>query len=138
MKKLYDNKSVLNFDELFKTPVSSNPRSNDDEKIGIQRCKLKLAQHRFSYRTKDYWNLLPKNIRQLPYGTFKNETKKFVTENDLAFLNFGNKDKVVGKELVRYVKMLKKAKSEEEKSEKREKFTIQKRLKRNQSKNDAN
>ena len=132
VKKLYDRKTVLNFDEIFKTPVSSNSRSNEDETIGIQRFKLKLARHRFSYRTKDYWNLLPKNIRHMPYGSFKNETKKYVTENDQAFLNFGNKDKIVGQELVRYVKLLKKAKNEEEKSEKWENITIQKRLKRNQ------
>ena len=68
----------------------------------------------------------------MPYGSLINETKKYVTENDQAFLNFGNKDKIVGQELVRYVKLLKKAKNEEEKSEKWENITIQKRLKRNQ------
>ena len=95
---------MLNFDEIFKSPVSNNSRPNEDETLGVQRFKLKLDRHRFSFRTRNYWNLLPKRIRHMSYNMFKSETKKYFIENGLAFLNFGNKDKVVGQDLVKYVK----------------------------------
>ena len=44
-------------------------------------------------RTRNYWNLLPIEIRKLDYHFFKKEAKKFVIENQARFLNFGDKDK---------------------------------------------
>ena len=115
VKKLYDGKTVLNFNEIFKTQVSNNSRPNDEEKIGTQRHRLKLARYRFSHRTKNYWNLLPIETRHMSYARFKNEVVKFVTENAQAFLNFGDKNPVVGKELVLLIKLTKKAHEEKEK-----------------------
>ena len=116
VKKLYDGKSVLSFNEIFKTPVSNNYRPNEEEIIGIQRHRLKLARYRFSHRTKNYWNRLPIEIRQMSYGRFKNEVVKFVTENGQAFLNFGDKNPVIGKELTRLIKLTKKSREEEKKN----------------------
>jgi hypothetical protein len=113
VKKLYDGKSILSFNEIFKTPVSNNYRPNEEETIGIQRHRLKLARYRFSHRTKNYWNLLPIEIRQMSYGRFKAEVVKFVTDNGQAFLNFGDKNPVIGKELVRLIKLTKKSREEE-------------------------
>jgi hypothetical protein len=115
VKKLYDGKTVLNFNEIFKTQVSNNSRPNEEETIGIQRHRLKLARYRFSHRTKNYWNLLPIETRHMSYASFKNEVVKFVTENAQAFLNFGDKNPVVGKELVLLIKLTKKAREEKEK-----------------------
>jgi hypothetical protein len=116
VKKLYDRKSVLGFDEIYKTPVSNNYRPNEDEIIGIQRHRLKLARYRFSYRTKNYWNLLPIEIRHMSYGRFKSEVVKFVTENGQAFLNFGDKNPLIGQELIRLIKSTKKSREEEKKN----------------------
>ena len=58
---------------------------------------------RFSIRTIDFWNLLPKEIRDLRYDFFKKEAKKFVVNNKERFLNLGNKDKTGPKYLPKLI-----------------------------------
>jgi hypothetical protein len=95
VKKLWDGKSVINFDEMFKTPVMSNSRPNDEEHLGLVFKKLNISRRKFSYRTRAYWNLLPKDIRYLTYSGFKTKAKEYVLKNSRKFLNLGNKDKEV-------------------------------------------
>ena len=68
-------------------------RENDEEILRKRPHNIKCSRLRFSMRTRNYWNLLPKEIRHLEYHFFKREAKKFVVENQDRFLNFGNKDK---------------------------------------------
>jgi hypothetical protein len=95
VKKLWDGKSVINFDEMFQTPVMSNSRPNDEEHLGAVFKKLNISRRKFSFRTRAYWNLLPKDIRYLTYSGFKTKAKEYVLKNSRKFLNLGNKDKEV-------------------------------------------
>jgi hypothetical protein len=80
---------------MFKTPVMSNSRPNDEEHLGLVFKKLNISRRKFSYRTRAYWNLLPKDIRYLTYSGFKTKAKEYVLKNSRKFLNLGNKDKEV-------------------------------------------
>jgi hypothetical protein len=95
VKKLWDRKSVLNFDEIFQTPVSSNYRPHDNKHLGAIFKSLNISRSKFSYRTRAYWNLLPKDIRHLTYSGFKSKAKEYVLKYSRKFLNLGNKDKEV-------------------------------------------
>jgi hypothetical protein len=95
VKKLWNRKSVLNFDEIFQTPVLSNYHPHDDEHLGAIFKSLNISRSKFSYRTRAYWNLLPKDIRHLTYTGFKSKAKEYVLKYSRKFLNLGNKDKEV-------------------------------------------
>ena len=95
VKKLWDGKSVINFDEMFQTPVSSNSRPNDEEHLGAVFKRLNISRQKFSFRTRACWNLLPKDIRYLTYSGFKTKAKEYVLKHSRKFLNLGNKDKEV-------------------------------------------
>ena len=92
-KKMWDGTSAVNFNKMYKTEEDENTRENDDETLRKRPHNIKCSRLRFSMRTRNYWNLLPKEIRHLEYHFFKREAKKFVVNNQDRFLNFGNKDK---------------------------------------------
>jgi hypothetical protein len=73
----------------------SNSRPNNEEHLGFVFKKLNISRRKFSYRTRAYWNLLPKDIRYLTYSGFKTKAKEYVLKNSRKFLNLGNKDKEV-------------------------------------------
>ena len=86
---------MLNFDEIFQTPVSNNYCPHDDKHLGAIFKSLNISRSKFSYRTRAYWNLLPKDIRHLTYSGFKIKAKEYVLKHSRKFLNLGNEDKEV-------------------------------------------
>ena len=92
-KKMWDGTSAVNFNKMYKVDEDENTRENDDEILRKRPHSLKCSRLRFSMRTRNYWNLLPKEIRHLEYHFFKKEAKKFVINNKERFLNYGDKDK---------------------------------------------
>ena len=91
-------KSVLDFETMFKLPSPVSPQAIQDgarfrnKKLNIPKYRLKLARLRFSFRSRLYWNLLPKVIQKMKAGRFKIEMKKFLLKNEQTFLNLGIKD----------------------------------------------
>ena len=92
-KKMWDGTSAVNFNKMYKIEEDENTRENEDGLLRKRPHNLKCSRLRFSMRTRNYWNLLPIEIRKLDYHIFKKEAKKFVVNNQDRFLNFGNKDK---------------------------------------------
>ena len=92
-KKMWDGITAIDFNKMYKVDEDENTRENDEEILRKRPHNIKCSRLRFSMRTRNYWNLLPKEIRHLEYHFFKREAKKFVIENQDRFLNFGNKDK---------------------------------------------
>ena len=103
--------SVLDFETMFKLPSPMSPQAIKDgarfrnKKIRIPLYRLKLTRLRFSFRSRYYWNLVPKNIQQMKAGGFKTNVKKFLLENKRTFLNLGLKDyNIVGEEVCKEVR----------------------------------
>ena len=92
-KKMWDGTSAVDFNKMYKIEEDENTRENEDEILRKRSHNIKCSRLRFSMRTRNYWNLLPKEIRHLEYHFFKREAKKFVINNQDRFLNYGNKDK---------------------------------------------
>lgn len=105
-KKMWDGISAIDFKKIYKTDEDINSRENEEEHLRKRPQSLKSSKLRFSLRTRNYWNLLPKKIRHLRYDFFKKEAKKFVVNNKACFLNFGNKDKTGPRFLPKYVPYL--------------------------------
>jgi hypothetical protein len=112
VKKLKDGNHVLDFDSIFKTEKYKVDRVDEEDKLPIIRKKLNVSRAKFSFRTRAYWNLLPKDIRTLTYSGFKNKAKEFVMKNSRIFLNVGNKDKEVRHKIFEPPVTTKKATSE--------------------------
>ena len=93
-KKMWDGTSAVDFNKMYKIEEDENTRENGDEILRKRSHNIKCSRLRFSMRTRNYWNLLPKEIRHLEYHFFKREAKKFVINNQERFLNYGNKDKI--------------------------------------------
>ena len=92
-KKMWDGTTAVDFNKMYKIEEDENTRENEDEILRKRSHNIKCSRLRFSMRTRNYWNLLPKEIRHLEYHFFKREAKKFVINNQERFLNYGNKDK---------------------------------------------
>ena len=92
-KKMWDGISAVDFNKMYKIDEDENTRENEGNFLRKRPHNIKCSRLRFSMRTRNYWNLLPIEIRQLEYHIFKKEAKKFVVENQKRFLNFGDKDK---------------------------------------------
>ena len=92
-KKMWDGISAVDFNKMYKVDEDENTRENEGSFLRKRPHNLKCSRLRFSMRTRNYWNLLPIEIRQLEYHIFKKEAKKFIVENQARFLNFGDKDK---------------------------------------------
>ena len=92
-KKMWDGISAIDFNKMYKIDEDENTRENKDGLLRKRSHNIKCSRLRFSMRTRNYWNLLPIEIRKLDYHFFKKEAKKFVIENQARFLNFGDKDK---------------------------------------------
>ena len=92
-KKMWDGISAVDFNKMYKVEEDANTRENEENFLRKRPHNLKCSRLRFSMRTRNYWNLLPIEIRQLEYHIFKKEAKKFIVENQERFLNFGDKDK---------------------------------------------
>ena len=95
VKKLKDGNHVLEFDKIFETNKYKTEREDIEDKLPIIRKDLEVSRLNFSYRTRQYWNKLPKHIRDMTYSGFKASAKDFVMNNAREFLNVGNKDKEV-------------------------------------------
>ena len=95
VKKLKDGNHVLDFDKIFETVKYKTERDDVEDKLPIIRKDLEVSRLNFSYRTRQYWNKLPKQTRDMTYSGFKTSTKDFVMNNAREFLNVGNKDKEV-------------------------------------------
>ena len=102
-KKMRDEISVVNFKEIFKLDEDANERENEEDRLRTRAHFIKCSKLRFSNRTRNLWNLLPKEVRDLRYDFFKKEAKKFVVNNRDHFLNLGNKDKTGPKYLPKLV-----------------------------------
>ena len=95
VKKLKDGSHVLEFDKIFETSKYKTEREDVEDKLPMIRKDLEVSRLTFSYRTRKYWNKLPKQIRDMTYTGFKTSAKDFVMNNAREFLNEGNKDKEV-------------------------------------------
>ena len=95
VKKLKDGNHVLEFDKIFETSKYKTEREDIEDKLPIIRKDLEVSRLNFSYRTRQYWNKLPKQTRDMTYSGFKASAKDFVMNNAREFLNVGNKDKEV-------------------------------------------
>ena len=95
VKKLKEGNHVLDFDAVFETEKYKIERKDLNDKLPIIRKDLQVSRTKFSYRTRPYWNKLPKQIREMTYSGFKTKAKEFVMDNAREFLNMGNKDKEV-------------------------------------------
>ena len=95
VKKLKEGNHVLDFDAVFETEKYKIEREDLNDKLPIIRKNLQVSRTKFSYRTRPYWNKLPKQIREMTYSGFKTKAKEFVMDNAREFLNMGNKDKEV-------------------------------------------
>ena len=95
VKKIWDGNHVLDFDDIFQTHKHRHGRVDNDDKLPIILKKLKISRKKFSFRTREYWNLLPINIRRMTYSGFKIKAEEYVIANSRVFLNLGNKDKEV-------------------------------------------
>ena len=95
VKIIWDGNHVLDFDEIFETEKHRPDRVDTDDKLPMINKRLNVSKKMFSYRTRTYWNLIPKSIRHMTYSGFKTKAKEFILENSRLFLNQGNKDKEV-------------------------------------------
>jgi hypothetical protein len=95
VKKLKEGNHVLDFDAVFETEKYKIEREDLNDKLPIIRKNLQVSRTKFSYRTRPYWNKLPKQIREMTYSGFKTKAREFVMDNAREFLNMGNKDKEV-------------------------------------------
>lgn len=98
-KKMKIGKSPLDFNEIFKTSKATGLGKNADDRIAAPSFRLEISRNIFSRRAGRYWNLIPKEIRDLEYGPFKKEAKSYVLNNSERFLNLGNKNKTRVKDL---------------------------------------
>ena len=115
--KIVHGKSVIKFEDIFKVKPQINPEVIEeqslfrDKKMGIPKYRLKIARYRFSFRTRTYWNSIPKALKVMKLGKFKEELKKHILSNRQKFLNLGLSYNVVG-EIIEKKKRKKNGQSE--------------------------
>ena len=104
-------RSVLDFETMFKLPSPMSPQAIKDgarfrnKKLRIPKFRLKLSRLRFSFRSRAYWNLVPREIQKMKAGGYKKHVKKFIIENKRIFLNLGLKDyNIIGEEMCKEVR----------------------------------
>jgi hypothetical protein len=60
------------------------------------KYRLQIARHRFSFRTRRFWNSVPKELKVLKLEKFKIELKKHILAKKQKFLNLGLDYYVIG------------------------------------------
>ena len=96
-KKMKEGLTSLNFKEIFKVP--ENSRENANGRLPVPPIRLEISRTKFSTRARTYWNLLPKEIMDLNYQSFKREAKIYVLANQKWFLNIGDRNGAGAKDL---------------------------------------
>ena len=62
----------------------------------IPKYRLQVARHRFSFRTRRYWNIVPDELKSLKLSNFKEKLKKHLLKNKQKFLNLSRTFNIVG------------------------------------------
>ena len=62
----------------------------------IPKYRLQIAIYRFSFRTRRYWNSVPKELKVLKLEKIKIELKKHILAKKQKFLNLGLDYNVIG------------------------------------------
>ena len=88
LKKIKSGKTPHVFEELFKnsTNLRNDGDGDGDEKIFIPHMRLEVSKSVFSYRVRKFWNIIPKEIRDLPLHQFKIQIKVYIRENSAKFI----------------------------------------------------
>jgi hypothetical protein len=87
----------LNFKEIFK--INENSGESANGRLPVPYTRLGISKTKFSTRARAYWNLLPKEIMDLNYQSFKREAKTYVLANREWFLNLGDRNGAGAKDL---------------------------------------
>ena len=100
--KIVHVNSMIKYEDIFKIKQNINPKVLEeqlifrDKKMVIPKYRLQIARYRFSFRTRRYWNSVPKELKVLKLEKFKTELKKHILSKKQKFLNLGLDYNVVG------------------------------------------
>ena len=98
---------MIKFQKMFKTKSPISPEVIKEQslvrnkKMSIPKWRLKIARYRFSFRTRTYWNSIPKDLKMMKLVKFKEELKKHILSNRQKYLNLGLSYNVVGESVVK-------------------------------------
>ena len=108
--KIANGNSVIKYEEIFKIKQQVSPKEIGEQtvlfvkdrvilrgnQIVIPKFRLQVARHRFSFRTRRYWNIVPDELKSLKLSNFKEKLKKHLLKNKQKFLNLSRTYNIVG------------------------------------------
>jgi hypothetical protein len=108
--KIANGNSVIKYEDIFKIKQQVSPKEIGEQTIlfvkdrvllrgnqmMIPKFRLQVARHRFSFRTRRYWNIVPDELKSLKLSNFKEKLKKYLLKNKQKFLNLSRSYNIVG------------------------------------------